>query len=320
MKMDCWDVFKDYNLPFETYFSRCVHHESTTHDELELIWLIKGEAVIFCEETEFHLTDQTLFMIYMHREHSVKTSDGSILISYRFKKEHLKINNLLFESIPFKHRVYTFQELIDKYHAVPLLISQLLKLLLSNTPPHIVRYKIIGYYNFFMYDLNRMLLKERYLDIKKRDSYPFLMRVHTVIEYIYTNAHRKIFLEELSKVTNLSTYRISHFMKEYLGVSFSEFLQITRFEYALKLLMNSDISIQEVVRQSGFSDVKYLNQMMKDRFHMTALKYRRIMTCQNNEKSQPFHMTDFIDELRMCLQEIETYPSFSNHYRTIIIK
>ncbi len=279
------DVFKEYDLPFRTYFAKCIEHDCDVHNEIELIWLIKGNATVNCNNRVYHLNDQSIFMIYMNQQHSVKTSEGSILISFRFKKEHLELNNFAFENIPFTNRIYTFKELSDRYHAVPLLITQIIKLLIEPFASPSIRYKIIGYYNMFLYELYHMMLKEKYLDVKTRNSDPFLIRIHTLVEYIYEHAHEKITLDALSKLTNVSTYRLSHFIKDSLGISYSEFLQNTRFDNALWHLENTDYLVQDIAKLCGFSDTKYLNQMMKGRYNMTASKYRAHINTQKRKKA-----------------------------------
>ena len=68
------------------------------------------------------------------------------------------------------------------------------------------------------------------------------------------------------------------------------------------------------IKSSGFSDVKYLNKMLKDRYNMTALKYRKRLTSICTQESQPCFMTDFIEELRVCLKLIEEDQPFSATY------
>ena len=133
------------------------------------------------------------------KERLKKTCKGTLKMNFtgHFKKEHLTKNNLFFERIPFMQRVYTFQELVNKYHEVPLLIAQLLKLLISDNPSPLIRYKIIGYYNMFIYELYNMLLKEKYLDIKKINYDEYLIRIHSIIEYTHNHYSEKISLEKL---------------------------------------------------------------------------------------------------------------------------
>ena len=312
MKEFCYDVFEEYNLPFATYLAEYIDHENVVHEELEIIWVIKGSALITCEGKEFLMTDQTVFLVYMYKEHSVKSEKGSIIISYRLKKEHLHKHGLFFEKVPFVDRLYTFEELAVKYRQVPLLIVQIIKLLLSEEESDIIRYKIIGYYNMYINDLYHMLLKERYLDIKHVNYDGYLNRIHTIVEYTYSHYKEKISLDKLAEITLISRYRVSHFIKEALGISYRDFLQNSRFEHALKLLKETDKSVIEIAKNSGFSDYKYLNSIMKKRFNTTPLKYRKSILVRNRCTELSTSTYDFIQELKLCIKKIEEDKRFKN--------
>ena len=312
MKEFCYDVFKEYNLPFATYLSEYIDHEDIVHEELEIIWVIKGNAVVTCEGKDYLMTPQTVFLVYMYRKHSVKSEKGSIIISYRLKKEHLHQHNLFFEKVPFKDRVYTFEELAIKYRQVPLLVVQIIKLLLSEDRRDITRYKIIGYYNMYIFDLYHMLLKERYLDIKHINPDEYLNRIHMIVEYTYAHFREKISLDKLAEITKISRYRVSHFIKEALGISYRDFLQNSRFEQALKLLKETNMSVCEIAKNSGFSDHKYLNALMKNRFNTTPLKYRKSVLTKNICTELSTSTYDFIQELKTCLKKLEEDDSFKN--------
>lgn len=287
MKQNCIDVFSLYQLPFETYILGCINHDEDVHEDMELVWVIKGTATITIEKKEYLLTSDTVFMIYMNQRHSICSNDDTIMISFRLKKDYILKHRLYFEKIPFNHRVYTFYELAYKYHEVPLIVSQLIRILKSDTYMPEIRYKIIGYYNMYIYNLYSVRLKEKYLDIKKKNTDPYLIRINKIIDYIYTHFYKNISLDDLSELTSISNYRLSHFIKEALGISFKDFLQDVRFDYAISLLKKSNLPVLEIVKQSGFSDIKYFNKMLKDKFHMTALQYRKIVKdqhfCQNDQ-------------------------------------
>jgi len=312
--MNHQDVLEKYDLPFETYFYRQLERSAEIHEDMELVWLIKGKATIMCDHTTFHLSEQNVFMIYMNRLHSIKTTVDSIVIIYRFKVEQLKRINLNFNTIPFKDRVYTFKELSDKYHEVPLLITQILKLLVSEKVTPITRYKIIGYYNLFLYELYKSLMKEKYLDVKHQNYDLYLIRLDLLIEYISEHLEEKISLQTLSEIVGISKSRLSHFFKESMGISFYEFLQNARLEKALIKLKFTDLSVQEVSESSGFSDVKYLNKMLKERFMMTALKYRKFIKQHVESTDSDSRRTNFITALNQCLYEIKTNQNFTDTY------
>jgi len=311
------DVFEHYDLPFETYFNKGVNHEVQVHDEIELVWVLRGNATMVCDNRNYLLTPQTLFMINPFQVHTIKSSDDSMIISYRFKKEHIKEYNEAYKGLVFINRVYTLEELAIKYKEVPLLISQLIKLLISPNQSSLIRYKIVGYYNMLIYELYTMLLKERYLDIKKKDV-PFLIkRQNIVIEYLNKNFLGKVKLEDLATLIGISTYRLSHLMKEMFGISFREYLFNIRFEYALRLLRETELSVIEIAKMSGFSDIKYLNKLLKERFKTTALKYRKRFSGDvGNYYSDSKYFQDFFNELRLCIKRFDKLidPIISDSY------
>ncbi len=302
MNESCIDIFKEQELPFKTFFLRSVHHEDQVHDEIELIWLLKGKMEVVCDGVFYELTDQTLFMLNIGQLHSVH-ADDAIVITYRFKKDHLIENQVMFEQYSFENRVYTFEELVVKYKEVPLLIAQLLQILLK-PQDNFIRYKVVGYYNMFVYELYTMLQKEKRLDVKSKNYDEYLKRVRDISEYVKKNFRDKIKLDLLAEKVELSTFRLSHFVKEYFGISLQEYTRKVRLDHALKLLNESELSVVEISEHSGFSDVKYLNQAIKNRLGITALKYRKLMNVTSVNIS--FDIDEFKTELRECLRKLES--------------
>lgn len=317
MNQSSIDVFAHYELPFETYFNKGVNHQIQVHDEIELVWVLRGNATMVCDKANYLLTPQTLFMINPFQIHTIKSSKDSMIITYRFKKEHIKEYNDSYKGLVFINRVYTLEELVVKYKEVPLLISQLIKLLISPNQSALIRYKIIGYYNMLIYELYTMLLKERYLDVKKKDVTFLIERQNIVIDYLNNNFLNKITLEDLAAQIGVSKYRLSHLMKEMFGISFREYLFNIRFEYALRLLRETKLSVLDIAKMSGFSDIKYLNKLLKERFKTTALKYRKRFSGDvGHYYSDSKYFTDFFNELRLCLNRFDklTNPIKSDNY------
>ncbi len=313
MKENCKDVFAEYNLPLETYFIGCQNHDVSSHNDMEIIWVLKGRVNLNVEGQTYEMTDQTVFLVYQNKQHSIKTDPGSIIIAYRLKNDYLHRRGLFFEKIPYEGKVFTFHFLADKYRQVPLLLVQFMKILLSNEKKEIIYYKILAYYNFYITEIYQMLLKERYLDIKTIDYDEFLSRSQKIVDFVYTNFYRHISIHDLQQVIDLSYSRLCHFIKEFLGISFQEFLQNVRLEHAIKLLKNTNLSINEVIRQSGFSDQKYLNKLLKKQYQTTAYKYRKelqkpsIVIHRFKENNQ-----EYIQEIKNCLINLEENPKFKN--------
>lgn len=272
---------------------------------MEFIWVFEGEVIIECEGKTFNLTPNHVFMFYIGHRHSMKSAGPTVSIAFRLNKDYIKQLNLFFDRIPFVDRIYTFHELACKYHEVPLIMSQLILLMKMKKIDANIHYRIIGYYNLYLYDLYSVRLKDRYLDIKKKQYDSYLIRFYTINDYIQKNYHQKITLNQLAKLVNISPYRLSHFIREVLGISLQEYITNIRLEKALDLLKNTTLPIQTIVTQCGFSDQKYLNQAIKKRFHITALSYRKIMSDDLHFGVTGFSYPEMLDELSTQLHLIQ---------------
>lgn len=291
------DLFKDYELPFKTVFEKQIEHLDQVHDETELIWLMRGQATVTCERESYRMTSHTMFMINAFQHHSIKSSEDAMLIVFRLNEEH-------FTGMVFETKVYTFFNLLDKYKQIPLVISQLLELLIAPSHSQLIRYKIIGYYNILIFELYTLLLKNKYPDVKPKKSSENLIRLNRVIDYVSENFQGKPSLEQLSKTLNISSFRLSHFIKENLGISYRDFLNNMRFEYALIQLRDNNNKIVEISKDAGFSDVKYLNQMIKKVFNKTALQYRKhYQNDINRIVNNTIDRKSLIDDIDLCLKE-----------------
>jgi len=82
-------------------------------------------------------------------------------------------------------------------------------------------------------------------------------------------------LAAFARMLNLPAYRLSAYMNEYRGSSFSEWLNVLRIDHARKLLADgSDDSIQDIARQSGYASKAVFNNQFQRRTGMTPTEYR----------------------------------------------
>lgn len=91
-------------------------------------------------------------------------------------------------------------------------------------------------------------------------------RIFAITDYIERNFKRKLLLSEIAHREKLSLSYLSHFFKDTMGITFQEYLNQTRFDYACMLLENTDRTILDISISSGFSDVRYFNRMFYEHF------------------------------------------------------
>ena len=67
---------------------------------------------------------------------------------------------------------------------------------------------------------------------------------------------------------------LSHFFKDTLHITFQEYLNKQRFEYACGLLRTTDKSLTEISNLSGFSDVRYFIRLCEHTYGCSPQEYR----------------------------------------------
>ncbi len=87
--------------------------------------------------------------------------------------------------------------------------------------------------------------------------------VDSVMEYIHANYTRQITLEELSGITFCTDSHISHMFKKYTGDSVMSYIHKLRIRYAIKLLKQGDMSIQEISEKIGYNNVNNFYKYFK---------------------------------------------------------
>ncbi|MBQ9131438.1 MAG: helix-turn-helix transcriptional regulator [Clostridia bacterium] len=100
----------------------------------------------------------------------------------------------------------------------------------------------------------------------------FLFRA---VEYINRSYAKRITLEDVCEVIHVSKYHFCRRFKSLMGMTVMEYIQETRIAAAKTLLLNSELRIEEIAEQCGFSGLSYFSQIFKQRTGISATQYRR---------------------------------------------
>ena len=99
-------------------------------------------------------------------------------------------------------------------------------------------------------------------------------RISHVINYIYANHELKITLDDLAEMEHLSSYYLSHLIRQYCGISFRDFLSFARAEWSEIYLLETDKKINTVAHMVGFSTSKYYEDAFVRWFGHTPREHR----------------------------------------------
>ena len=100
-------------------------------------------------------------------------------------------------------------------------------------------------------------------------------RINAIYEYSVKNFKRKIQLEEIASVANISPNSFCRYFKSRTRKTFSQFLIELRVGHACKLLIENNVSIKQLCYESGFNNFTSFHKYFKHITGKSPLNYQK---------------------------------------------
>jgi len=100
--------------------------------------------------------------------------------------------------------------------------------------------------------------------------------VALILEYLGKNFHEAITLQQVADKAGLSTFRISHLVKEQTGKTVLQHVHQLRVQEAQRLLEQSPMSCTDIAYECGFGDQSYFIKQFRKWMGITPARYRRL--------------------------------------------
>ncbi len=100
-------------------------------------------------------------------------------------------------------------------------------------------------------------------------------KISPVIKYINENLSQDIELSALSSIINVSNNHLIRLFKSATNKTPVKYINDARIEQAMKLLINSDLTITEIAIQVGFANVNYMSNVFKRTLSIKPSEYRK---------------------------------------------
>ncbi len=103
-------------------------------------------------------------------------------------------------------------------------------------------------------------------------------RMNKVHAYVMGNFRRKISLEEVAAIANMTPTSFSRYFKVHANKTFSDFVSEIRIGYACKLLIEDRLNVSQACYESGFQTLSNFNKQFKSITHRSPLAYKKEYT------------------------------------------
>lgn len=127
-----------------------------------------------------------------------------------------------------------------------------------------IKERIKGYEFFEQYQSELLGTYKQKILNKNRKKTQYSDLVSQVITYINENYTKDISLERCAEITESSYTYLSREFKKETGMRFVEFLNRQRVNKAKSLLIRKEVSMKEIVEQSGFRNYNYFFKVFKE--------------------------------------------------------
>ncbi|TAH28564.1 MAG: AraC family transcriptional regulator [Cytophagales bacterium] len=106
-------------------------------------------------------------------------------------------------------------------------------------------------------------------------------RMTNIIEFTRENFRNKISIEDISAIANLSSSAFCRYFKKEKDKNYTDYVNELRIMYASNLLKSTEISVTQIVYESGFENPSHFFSLFKKITKKTPLQYRKIQTEMN---------------------------------------
>lgn len=100
-------------------------------------------------------------------------------------------------------------------------------------------------------------------------------RINHIYQYSIQNFQKKISIEEISEVANISPHSFCRYFKSRSRKTYSQFLLELRIGHACKLLVEAKLSVAQICYESGFHNFANFNKYFKIHTGKSPLNYQK---------------------------------------------
>ena len=249
---------KERNGKFLCYINDTMDVPAHIHDNIELIYILRGTAKAFYDGQEYLLSAGDAFIAFPQRVHYF----------YESRDIEAVISIIPIEYLPEFRNLFTEKNILTPHiKDIPPLAGTLLKEAADIQS---------GYYKAFrrgaiLSAFSLLAEKAEFTDKKASD----VSTLQKILDYCENNYKENISLEDVSKALFISKSYISHIFSEKIQMGFRDYINSLRVSHSLNYLKDGKLSISDAATECGFENIRSFNRAFKKIYSTTPTEYRR---------------------------------------------
>ena len=267
---DCFLVFdrhrKSFNYPIHFHPEFELNYISNANGARRLV----GDHMALIEDKELVLTGPNLYHGWQNFENSKKSEFHEITIQFPndvfeaglLDRNLLKPIKTLFQNA--NRGILFSKETTEQVE------NQILNLSKTNGFDSFLQFQSL------LYDLaiSRDQTFLTNMSFQHQNDFYNSVRIEKVYHFLQENYQRKIKIEEVAALLNMSVISLSRLIKQRTGKSFIEFLIEVRLGSATRQLVETSESITQICFDCGFNNISNFNRIFKKYQNCTPSEFR----------------------------------------------
>ncbi|AEW86957.1 AraC family transcriptional regulator [Flavobacterium columnare NBRC 100251 = ATCC 23463] len=247
------------------------------HEEIQISYIEKGEGTIIVGDTisEYNAGDIIVFgsnLPHVFKSEINKEEELSLVHSIFFDATVIKDS---LQVLPESTQILNFFEDTRNGYKVLSKKEKIYSIILDlSTAKDTTKFiKFLQLLNKLTVSKKKSLSSFRYnKDITDSEG----KRMQVVYEFVMNNFDKKISLEEIANIANMTKNAFCRYFKVRTNKTFFQFLIELRIEKASRILTsNHEISIVEIAELTGFNNISNFNRKFKEIKKISPMNYRK---------------------------------------------
>lgn len=265
-------IFTD-GLPFDP-----VLH---THDYIELVYALSGTGVHEINGVEYAVKKGDLLFINVGQTHRFTSTRDRLYVNFLIKPkfisselvDHENVMDFLSLSLfdEFQGYVTDSTPVVTFKRGDSAEVEFIVKRMIQE-----FQKKRLGY-NIILNSYMKILFAKMFREMQSGNGSGYLAfrgLAPELIQYIDENCFGKLTLTELAEKTFYNPAYFSRLFKQCYGKTLTEYMQEKRVQEASRLLLDTDLSIEEICHKVGYSDKGTFYSIFKAQQSLTPKAFR----------------------------------------------
>ena len=248
---DSEPFLNDWLSSHYAYLSLCHMHT----DFIEITYVHSGAGVAVLNDTKRMIQKGDIVCVQLGDQHANYPLPSFSVYNCLVSSRLLEQKGLLFESVVDESGRFQLPGFSTLEGNTLLQIEDLFETMQAE-----YNQKQLGYESLLLYYFNQLLVL-LYRSI--RESKGRHNRVMAPILDYVAEHYRSITLDQLATFSSYTAPYLSRLFRETLGVNFTEYVNRLRIEEAIKLIMQSSFSIEDIGRSVGFKNKLHFYEVFK---------------------------------------------------------